>query len=302
MQEPLSKYAKVGLAHFMLWPDCVVHDEVLVETLPLILDRSDIEVVDYCLPYDESLRQSLARKVCDSGKEACYVMFHFPFTKISLGSPAQHDQGLCRLVLQNQIDAALASGAKSIVVASGPDPGDADRPDWMRAFASMLQWFCRQLEPHDMTANLESFDRNFDRRFLAGPTAECVELIESLAPGTNNLRLQLDTSHVRLMGESFEHAFHTAGGLLSRLHLANTVMGDSSDPFFGDRHPPLGYPGGEIDVSEVTKILRLLLDAGRLDPRNRLPLVIEIRPWPGRSVDESIEDNMRRLNEAWSRV
>ncbi len=302
MQEPLSSYAKVGLAHFMLWPDCVVRDEVLAETLPLILDRTDIEVIDYCLPYDESLRESLARKVRDSGKEACYIMFHFPFTMISLGSPARKDQGLSRLVIQNQIDAAVASGADSIVTASGPDCGDADRPEWMCSFAGMLQWFCAQSKPHGITVQLESFDRNFDRKFLAGPTSECVTLIESLAPGTDNLRLQLDTSHVRLMGESFEHAIRTAGKHLSRLHVANTVMGDKSSPFFGDRHPPLGYPGGEIDVPELTEILRLLLDAGRLNTDNRFPLVIEIQPYPGRSVNETIEDNMQRLHEAWSKV
>lgn len=302
MNEPLRKYAKLGLAHFMLWPDCVIRDKILTETLPLILDRTDIEVIDYCLPYDEALRNSLARKVRDSGKEACYIMFHFPFTKISLGSPAANDRGLSRLLLRNQIDAAVASGATSIVTASGPDCGDADRPEWMRSFAEMLQWFCAQSKQHGLTVQLESFDRNFDRKFLAGPTAECVELIESLAPGTDNLRLQLDTSHVRLMGESFKHAIGEAGKHLSRLHVANTVMGDRSNPFFGDRHPPFGYPDSEIGVPELVEILRLLLDDGRLNPDDRFSLVLEIQPYPDRSVEETIEDNMQRLHEAWSKV
>ena len=302
MQEDLSTYARIGLTHFMLWLDCVQDESVFTDTLPAILDRSDIEVIDYSLPYDPSLRAAMAQAVRDSGKEPCYIMFPIPLMEIPPGSPADNHQAINRLLLQDQIDAAVASGARQMVFATGPDPGEAERPEWQCAFAELTRWFCHAAKPHGITINLEPFDRETDRRFLYGPTEECVELIESLAPDVDNLRLLLDTSHVRLMGETFEHAVRTASRHLGRVHLANCIMRDRSDPLFGDRHPPFGYPGGEIDVPELAEIFRTLLDAGCLSPQNRMQLVIEIQPWAGRSVEDTVTDNMDRLHRAWAQA
>ncbi|MAE59755.1 MAG: hypothetical protein CMJ49_00195 [Planctomycetaceae bacterium] len=300
MREDLSKYAKIGLAHFMLWPHCIEDDAVLADTLPQILSRTDIDVIDYCLPFDTALRRQLAQAVRDSGKDAVYVTFPLPIVQLPLGSPAHHHQGINRLALQNQIEAAVAGGSNQMVFATGPDPGPADRALWQRAFADLTQWFCRAADAHQITVNFESFDRETDRKFLYGPTHECTALIESLAPDITNLRLLLDTSHLLLMGESFDHALRAAGPLLGRVHLANCIMADPNHPLFGDRHPPFGYPDSEVDTPQLTQMLRSLLETGYLNPDNRRHLVVEIQPWPGRTIDQTIDDNLERLHNAWT--
>ena len=302
MRGDLREYAKLGLAHFMLYPQCTDSEHVLVETLIPFLERTDIEVLDYYLPYNADDRERLipAVRACPMQKD--YAVLGMPQDKISLGSPADNERAIGRLLLAEQVEVAAASGAGALSFSSGRDVAVADRPAARRRFAELCVWLCGELKQRGMIGLLEPFDRDVDRRFLLGPTAECVELIDSLAPEVDNLKIQLDLSHVALMGESFAAAIHTVRKHLAHVHLGNCVKGDRADPFFGDRHAPIGYPGGEVDVPQVVEILRLLLDVGYLDRQRRGPLVIETRPAPGMTVEQTIAQQMALVEEAWRRV
>jgi len=117
-----------------------------------------------------------------------------------------------------------------------------------------------------------------------------------------NLGIELDVAHLPLMGEGFASAIRRSAPWLKRVHLGNCVMRDSQDPFFGDRHPPMGYPGGEIDVPELVEILGTLREVGFLNRANRGDLILELNPFPGKSEDESVADNLERVNRAWRQV
>lgn len=104
------------------------------------------------------------------------------------------------------------------------------------------------------------------------------------------------------MRENFASAINATGPWLKRIHLGNCVLKDKSHPCYGDTHPPAGYLGGEIDIPEMTEILRSLLDVGFLDKENRGNLLIEMTPWPGKTVEETITDGFDRLEKAWKLV
>jgi len=150
-----------------------------------------------------------------------------------------------------------------------------------------------------MVALLEPFDRTFDKKFLYGPTSECVGLIRSLEPDVDNLMIELDIAHLPLMGESFDEAINTVAPHLGRVHLGNCVMSDPGDPFYGDKHPPIGYEAGEIDTEQVAEALGCLLRCGYLNTENRGALVIECQPFPGRTSEDTALDNLGRLETAW---
>ncbi len=52
----------------------------------------------------------------------------------------------------------------------------------------------------------------------------------------------------------------------------------------------------------LVEILTLLLNIEFLDKQNRGSLLIEITPWPGKTVEETIEDNFSRLHQAWKKI
>ena len=61
----------------------------------------------------------------------------------------------------------------------------------------------------------------------------------------------------------------------------------------------IGFPGGEIDIPELTVILRALLDCGFLNKHNRGNLLLEMTPFPGETVDYTVNDGLERLRKAW---
>jgi len=303
MKSPITQYARLGLVHHMLYPDCGEHPDEHVSTLKNLAARRDIETFDCCLPYEPAARAELIPALRNCGKtDITFATHFFPLRKLSFCDPSPTARAQARILVKDMVECAAAIGATGFIFASGgPMPSEAT-PDCHAAFVDFCRWLCETLEPHGITAQLEPFDTTIDKQFLYGPTAECVALIESLNPEVDNLGIELDAAHLPLMGESFEHAIRTAAPHLKRVHLGNCVLKDKNHPRWGDTHPPVGFPGGEIDVPEMTEILRILLDVGFLSREKRGNLVIEMTPWPGRTVEETIADGFERLDRAWEGV
>ena len=289
----------MGLVHHLLYPKCMDDAQYHFETLLEFVRREDIETFDCCIPFEEPFKQKAIEAVKESGKEVVYSMHIFPLDKISLGSSSSREQNLVRLYLNDQIAVAAAIGAKGFVFSSGADVPEPERKFARENFSRLCKWLCHELAKHGIMALLEPFDRDFDKKFLYGPTAECMELLASLEAEAGNFGIELDIAHLPLMGESFEKAVSTVKSKLKRMHIGNCVMKERTSKWYGDTHPPVGFPGGEIDIPELTDVLRLLLNNGYLDKRRRGALVLEMQSFPGRTVEETISDSMRRLEEAW---
>jgi len=303
MNDSITRHARLGLVHHMLYPDCSEKPADHVTTLLALATRTDIETFDCCLPYDTERRAQLIPVLRNCGKKDITFAAHFfPLRKISFCTINRSEQAQTRMIVRDMVEQAVAIGATGFIFPSGgPTPAEAT-PANRAAFADFCRWLCGELAPHGITAQLEPFDMTIDKRFLYGPTRECVALIESLRPEVSNLGIELDMAHLPLMGETFEHAIHNAAPHLKRVHLGNCVLRDKTHSRYGDTHPPMGYPGGEIDVPELAEILRLLLEVGFLNPERRGNLVIEMTPWPGKSFEETIADGLERVNAAWKHV
>ena len=300
MKEDIRNFAKLGLVHHMLYPECTKDPDYHAETLLEFASRSDIETFDCCLPYGQERRKKLVEAIKNSGKDEITFAAHlFPFRKLFPASESKVEQEQCKIILREMIDQAVSIGAKYFIFPSGgPSPEHATERNY-EAFGDFCRWLCTELKNFGITALLEPFDFNIDKKFLYGPTSKCVELIESLRPEIDNLGIELDVAHLPLMGETFEHAIKTCSPYLHRVHLGNCVLKDKTNPRYGDTHPPIWFPGGEIGIEETSKILRHLLETGFLNKTKRACLVVEMTPWPGKSVDWTIEDAFAKLDEAW---
>ena len=303
MKDDIRQYARLGLVHHMLYAESMEDPDLHVQTLEAFVHRDDVETFDCCLPYGDERRSRLIPIIRECGKEHVTFATHlFPLRKIGLSSPAPYEQAQIRMIIRDMIDQAVAIGATGLIFASGdPEPAKAT-PAHYETFADFCRWLCLELKSHGITAMLEPFDTTIDKKFLYGSSTECMALIESLQPEIDNFGIELDLAHVPLIGESFEHAIRTVAPALKRVHLGNCVLKDKSNPRYGNTHPPIGFDGGEIDVPEVAQILRCLLDIGFLSKEQRGDLLIEMTPWPGRTVEETIADAKDRLQQAWAMV
>lgn len=317
MKDDIREYARIGLVHHMLHPGCMEDPDDHERTLGSFAGRGDIETFDCCLPYGDERRARLIPIIRNCGKEDVAFAAHlFPFRKLSFAEPNPNERAQVRMIVKDMVDCAAAIGATGFVFPSGRPPPAEASPAHYAAFADFCRWLSGELEPHGITALLEPFDTDVDKKFLYGSTRACVELIESLRPGVPNLGIELDLAHLPLMGETFEEAIRTVAPYLKRVHLGNCVFSDESHPLYGDKHPPIGVEGGEIDVPEVAGILRCLLEAGYLGREERGCLVMEMTPWPGfhvgtekdrtyrpgKTVEETVADSFERLGAAWREV
>jgi len=302
MKQDLRQYAQIGLVHHLLYPRCVSDPDYHVRTLEHFVRTFEFDTYECCVPYFHEGRERLIELLRSAGRRPIYAAHLFPLRKISLGSTCPQEQAITRLAMANQIEAAVAIGVEGIVFTSGADAPDGRRAEAQDAFRDFCRWFCGELRLHGMTAMLEPFDRTKDKRFLYGPTGECVALIESLAGEVDNLAIELDIAHLPLMGESFREAIDTTAPHLRRVHLGNCVLKDPADPRYGDTHPPIGYPGGEIDVPQLVEALRRLLEVGYLAEGRAGDVVLEVQPLAGRSPEETVADSLRKLHEAWGLV
>jgi len=301
MHGKLEDYARLGLVHHMLYPDCAEDPAEHARTLIALAARDDIETLDCCLPYDQQAREAIIPAVRDCGKiDITFATHFFPMRKISYCTTSLPEQAQVRMIISEMIEQAAAIGATGFIFGSGgPAPADAT-PQHHAAFADFLRWLCAGLKPHGISAQLEPFDMTIDLKFVLGPTESCVELIESLSPEVDNVGIELDMAHVPLMGETFEHAIRTVAPYLKRVHLGNCMLRDTAHPRYGDTHPPIGFPGGESNVPELAEFLRVLLDVGFLNPETRGNVVLEMTPWPGKTEEETIADAFERLDAAWA--
>ncbi len=298
----LTAYAKIGLTHNSLFPfrdDPARHEQ----SLSWILERDDIEAVDLTIPYPEPYRTRAINKVKAAGKTTVYNGYMLPTSKIPLGtlSPTEHAQIL--MLAKEQADIAIEIGSVYFMQSTGADPGPSNRA---QAF-EQLGFYIAELDRHirrksDMPFLIELMDRDTDKRSLCGPTAEVVQFLDRLSPTVPGIGLVVDISHIPLMNETFEHTIKTSLPYMRHIHLGNCILKDRSHLWWGDKHPPLGMAGSEVDTPQIAEVLQLLWDTGYLNHEKRPVISLEIRAFPGKSVEETISDNLNRLYSAWELV
>lgn len=301
MNGAIRDYARIGLVHHLLYPQTMNVPDRHVETLLGMLRWDTIETIDCCLPFEPHHRETVRDAAARSGKEIVYAMHLVPAAKLAPAATAHVEQALVRYVMTDQIAAASMLGASGFVFVSGADtPGN--REPGRQAFRDFCEWFGRELGRHGIDGLLEPFDRTVDKKYLYGPTSECMALLDSLSPEAANIGIELDIAHLPLMGENIDEAIRTVAGKLKRVHVGNCVLKDKQHPFYGDKHPPVGIEGGEIDADEMALALSTLLEVGYLDKASRGALVMEMQPYPGLTAEETVRYSFDKLDQAWRMV
>lgn len=301
MTQGWHPYMRLGINHHLLFPQSFESAETHIRTLPQVLDMEAFEVVDLFV-LDETYVAQAAELVSKSGKQAVY---NCPLMTGPGLNPHSFDEAVRRTTLseaKRHIDRAKLIGARKAVVASGSDPGEADRVQQSILFADYLTELCRYAGP-ELKLLIEPFDRSIGKRLLIGSTPEAADVVERVRKqGVGNIGLLIDMGHVPLMEETFDFAIRHSAPYIGHVHLGSCVMKNSSDPLYGDMHPPWGYPGGENDVPELVQFLSGLFEVGYLGEGKRPTVTFEMRPYPNRSEAESVALFIDKMEEAWRQV
>lgn len=302
MSESLYEVMRVGIVHFMAFPECAKGDGPILETVTQIAEDPFFNAIEVTGIQDAEVRRQVREVLTVAGMKVAYGAQPIVLgQKLNLNSPDEDERYTALRELRNRVDEAHELGAETLALLSGPDPGESERDHQTHILASSLQTLCDYAFSLGMGITLETFDRTIDKRSLIGPSEDAVKLAELV--NRNNFGLLLDLSHIPLQFESCYKALHTAQDYLVHAHMGNCVLSNRNHPAYGDQHPYFGIEDGENGVAELADFLKVLMDIGYLEPSQDPPIVsFEIKPMPGQTSSLVIANAKRTLLEAWARL
>jgi len=303
MDDPLRRFMRLGLVHWMAYPETALGDGPIVETVTKIARDECFEVVEVSWIHDADARDAVARIAKTARLDVYYGgMPRQKATGVNINDLDEDGRQAAVRNLQQGIDEAHALGAKGFAFMSGKYAKDK-REEHLQALIASTSELCEYaMDKGRMAVNLEIFDHDVDHCCLLGP----VDLVERYAAEMrsryDNFGLMVDLSHLPQLRETSEESLLPVRNYIRHAHVGNAYVADPKDPAYGDKHPRFGYPGAANDVDEIAEYLRILLAIGYLNPVNRPVVSIEVRPVGDEDSSLIIANAKRTLQLAWDKV
>lgn len=304
MERSWNEYMKVGIVHFMAFPQTIKGEGPILETLKRIVEDEFFKAIEITWIKDEKIRTQ-ARDLLSSwgGKIGYGAQPSLLLGKLNLNSEDEEMRQKAIQQVKDCLDEAHFLGASSVAVLSGQDPGETKRGRAMELLIESLKELLEYGQARDLPLILEIFDRKpFGKNRLLGPTSEAVEMAKELRESYRSFGLMVDLSHLPLLQEKPKDALIEARDYLAAVHIGNCVMRDPNHPAYGDEHPPFGIPEGENGVEELRELLRVLLEIGYLNTKNPGMVSFEIKPFEDWTSEKVITNAKETLQQAWAKL
>lgn len=294
----IRRYAKIGLIHFMAFPQVMKGEGPIVETLRTILEDDYFDAVEVTRIADAAVAKEAAALLAQARIAVAFgAQPVLLANKLNLNALDAAERRRAVEAVSACFEQAAMLGAGGVAVLAGPCEAGREA-DARQALIDSLVTLSRAAAGYRMTLALEVFDDAIDKRALVGraPVARAVgEAVRAECP---NFGLMHDLSHMPLLGESPREALEPIRHLLVHMHMGNCIMRDARQAGYGDQHPRFGVPGGENDAAELAELIRVLVEIGYFSGGERRILSFEVKPLPGENSRLVIANAKRTLNEA----
>ena len=304
MQESMYKFMKVGLIHFMAYPQVMRGEGPILETLQKIAEDDFFTAVEVSWIKDDKVREKAKKLLEMSHLTVAYgAQPRLLINNLNLNSFDEEERKRAVREVKAGVDEAYEIEAKSLAFLSGKDPGEERREQAHKLLVSSIKEICDYAKSEgDLRITLEIFDREIDKKCLIGPANDAKIVAEAVRKEYDNFGLMVDLSHLPLLNETHTQAHLPNKDYLDHAHIGKCILRDEKHPAYGDQHPRFGIAGGENDVEELKAFLRVLLDIGFLNAENPPIVSFEVKPLAGESSEVVIANDKRVLKEAWARV
>ncbi|MGI6456553.1 MAG: sugar phosphate isomerase/epimerase family protein [bacterium] len=306
MSNDLRNSMRVGIVHFMLYPATSSGNGPILETIREIAQDEFFDVIELTHIEDSALRKKATEIVSEAGLQLAYATQPLVLgQKLNLHSRDSEERQKALRVMFSGLEEAVEMEAVGFATMSGTIPAQDAIEEETKLFIDSLNQICKRGQELNPAMNIvvETFDNvPFGKNCLVGPTAEAVKLAREVQKDYPNFGLMLDLSHLPLLEESSTTAIQTAAPVLRHAHIGNCVMTNPENPYYGDNHPPFGYPDSENDLEELIEYLLALRDVGFLNDQNPPIVTIEAKPLNDEMRPAVIGNIKRTLNRAIRRI
>jgi len=301
MNESICKYLKVGLIHFMAYPETTKFEkqENLIESIKKVLVDDYFNAIEITHIEDGQKRQEVKELLEQSHMTVAYgVQPRLLGANLNPNHLDEIERKKAEDIIIESIDEANYLGAKSIAFLAGKY--DEDKKD--EAYAQLLKTtknLCKYAKTKNMSITLEVFDYNVDKKVLIGPAPYAAKFAKDMRMYADNFGLLVDLSHLPQTYESSKFAIQTMKPYITHFHIGNCVMKDGAVAY-GDTHPRFGFPNRTNDVNEVKEFLQVMKEEGFFDEENPYIISFEVKPWEDENSEIIVANAKRTLNRAWA--
>ena len=303
MTESMKKYMRVGLIHFMAYPNTMKGEGPIEETVRKIAVDDYFDAIEVTWMKDDKVRRNVKKMIDSSHMSVAYGGQPRMLTTGMNINDLDEEKRLAALAsLKEGIDEAYEIGACGFAFLSGKYE-EATKEESYQALLKSTKELCRYAKSKgDMPVALEVFDYDIDKKSIIGPVALAKRFAEDMRKEYDNFGLLVDLSHIPMIHESIEENLEPIKDYIIHAHMGNTVIKDPSCEAYGDMHPRFGFPNGENDVDELVAYLRKLMEIGFISEERRPIVSFEVKPWGDEDPDIVVANAKRTLNLAWARV
>jgi sugar phosphate isomerase/epimerase len=303
MNEPLEKYVRMGIVHFMAFPAVALGTGPWEETVRHICLDTFFQAIEITHIDDPAARKRVKKLIEAAGLSVGFGAHPAILgKKYNLNDLDEDERARAVGVMKAMIEEAVLMGAESFVVLSGKDPGPEKRVLATEALIKSFDELCRySAKINGPIIVAETFDCEVDKCCLLGPTPLAQTVARKVREKHPNFGLLVDLSHIPLLKESPQEALVPVKEYLVGAHIGNAVI-DPACPGYGDYHPIFGMPGSANSLDEVADFLKTLVEIGFLNGRTRPIVSFEIKPMEGQDPLVIIANAKRVMKEAWASI
>ncbi|MBD0298502.1 MAG: TIM barrel protein [Flavisolibacter sp.] len=303
MNEPLYKYMRVGLVHFMAYPNTIKGEGPIYETIRKVALDDYFTAIEITTIKDKDERQRVKQLLETSHMSFTYgAQPRLLTTGLNINDLNEEGRQKALANLKEGIDEAYEIGASAFAFLSGKYE-EATKEESYQALVTSTKEICVYAKSKgNMKVALEVFDYDVDKKSLIGPAPLVSRYAREIREEYDHFGLMVDLSHIPLIHETIEESLLPVKDYIIHAHIGNCVMKSADMPGYGDLHPRFGFPNGENDVEQVVDYLRVLFQIGFLNDKKPPIVSFEIKPFGDEDPDVVIANAKRTLNEAWARV
>ena len=193
MQESMYKFMKVGLIHFMAYPQVIRGDGPILEALQKIAEDDFFTAVEVSWIKDEKVRNKAKKLLEVSHLTVAYgAQPRLLVNNLNLNSFDEEERKKAVREVKAGVDEAYEIGAKSLAFLSGKDPGEGERDQASKLLISSIKEICEYAKDKgDLRIVLEIFDREIDKKCLIGPAKDARMVAEEVRGEFDNFGLRL---------------------------------------------------------------------------------------------------------------
>lgn len=301
MNESMHSYMKVGLIHFMAYPETMKGEGPVIETIGKILRDEYFNAIEITTIKDRETRMAAKKLLETSGLTVAFAAQpQLLVSGLSLNEIDEEGRIKAVTLCKQLIDEAYEMGAAGFAFLSGKYQEET-KEEAYRALVKSTRELCLYSKlKGTMKVVHEVFDYDVDKKSLIGPVQLAKRYAEEICAEFDNFGLMVDLSHLPLIRETAREAILPIKEFLVHAHLGNCVVKDSSMPGYGDLHPRFGFPGGENGVEEMVEFLKVLMEIGFLNKANPPVTSFEVKPFGNEDAEIVVANSKRTLNLAWA--